>query len=117
MPELLSTDQDEVDVTYKTTILHEHGIAVIRAHNCWDRYPEYGIEASLCAVLEMHEPVEYLGGFHSLYEIPQTTLRELAAHCKTKLGLPCVRVSGDLAKTVEKVVLAYGAPPLTWAWA
>jgi len=109
MPELRRCEQDEVDVSFKTSFLDEHGIAVIRAHNCWDRYPEYGIEASLCAVLGLPEPAEYLGGFHSLYEIPQTTLGALASHCKGKLGLPCVRVSGDLEKSVERLVLAYGS--------
>lgn len=108
-PELSRCEQDGVDVSFKTRFLDEHGIAVIRAHNCWDRYPDYGIEDSLRAVLEIPEPIEYLGGFHSLYQIPQTTLGELARHCKEKMNMPCARVSGDLGKTVEKLALAYGA--------
>ncbi len=108
-PELQRCAKEGVDVSFKTDFLDKHGIAVIRAHDCWDRYPEYGIEDSLRKVLGLPEPIEYLGGFHSLYQIPQTTLGELARHCKAKLGLPSLRVSGDLDKPVEKLVLAYGA--------
>jgi len=108
-PELERCERDGIDVSFKVEYLTRHGIAVLRAHDCWDRYPEYGIEASLRAVLGIPEPIEYLGGFHSLYEIPQTTLGDLARHCKTKMGLPCVRVTGDLTKEVRKLVLAYGA--------
>jgi putative NIF3 family GTP cyclohydrolase 1 type 2 len=107
--ELSLCEQDGVDVSFKTSFLEECGIAIIRAHNCWDRYPDYGIEASVRAALDMPEPIEYLGGFHSLYAVPRTTLGELARDCKAKMGLPCVRVSGDLEKAVEKLVLAYGA--------
>ena len=60
-------------------------------------------------MLELPEPTEYLGGFHSLYEIEPVTVGELARHCKARMGLPCVRVSGDLDKLAAKLVLAYGA--------
>lgn len=107
--ELARCERDGIDMSFKTTFLDEQGIAVLRAHDCWDRYPEYGIEASLRAVLDIPAPIEYLGGFHSLYEIAQTTLGDLTRHCKARMGLPCVRVCGDLSKPVTKVVLAYGA--------
>jgi len=108
-PELARCERDGIGVSFKTKFLDDHGLAVLRAHDCWDRYPEYGIEASFRAVLGIPEPIEYLGGFHSLYEIPETTLGDLARHCKAKIGISCIRVSGDLTKRVTKIVLAYGA--------
>ena len=104
---------NNVDISFKTEFLTQHSLAVIRAHNCWDLYPKYGIEASLQAVLELPEPSQYLGGYHHLYQIPRTTLEKLARHCKAKLALPSVRVSGDLAKPVERIVMAYGASSST----
>jgi putative NIF3 family GTP cyclohydrolase 1 type 2 len=108
-PELTQCERNGIDMSFKTGFLTEHGMAVIRAHNCWDRYPEYGIEDSLRVALGFPPPAEDLGGFHHAYTIPITTLGELAAHCKARMKLGSVRVSGDLDKSVERVVMAYGA--------
>jgi len=115
-PELKACEQNQVDVSFKMQFIAEHGITIIRAHNCWDLYPEYGIEASLQAVLELPDPVHYFGGYHHLYRIPKTNLEKLARHCKAKMGLASVRVSGDLAKPVEQVVMAYGSSSSTQAY-
>ncbi|MCD6360632.1 MAG: Nif3-like dinuclear metal center hexameric protein [Armatimonadetes bacterium] len=109
LPELERCRQQGVDVSFKTDFLDEHGISIIRAHNCWDRFPDYGIEDSLRAVLDIPEPIEYLGGFHSFYRIEPTTLGDLARQCKEKMGMASVRVAGDLGMSVEKLVLAYGS--------
>jgi putative NIF3 family GTP cyclohydrolase 1 type 2 len=113
-PELKRCEESQVDLSFKVQFIAEHGIAIIRAHDCWDAYPKYGIEDSLRAALELPEPsrtIFYLRRsvpFH-LYQIPKTTLEGLARHCKGKLGLTSVRVSGDLGKPVERIVMAYGA--------
>ena len=107
--ELQRCEEDGIDVSFKTEFLDEHGISIIRAHNCWDLFPEYGIEDCFRAVLGIPEPIKYLGGFHSLYQIDATTLGELALHCKDKMGMASVRGAGDLEMRVEKLVLAYGA--------
>jgi len=112
-PELVQCEKNGIDMAFKTDFLSQHGMAVIRAHNCWDRYPEYGIEDSLRVALELPEPAEDLGGFHHVYEIPPTTLADLAGHCKQRMKLPSVRVSGDLGRSVERVVMAYGASSST----
>jgi putative NIF3 family GTP cyclohydrolase 1 type 2 len=107
--ELSLCEQHGVDVSFKTSFLDQHGMAVIRAHNCWDRYPEYGIEASLRVVLGLPEPEARASDFHSLYRVTPTTLRALALHCRAAIGMPCVRFCGDPDKAVERIVLAYGA--------
>ena len=114
--ELQLCEQNKVDISFKTQYLEKHGMTIIRAHNCWDLYPKYGIEASLQAALEFPEPVEYLSGYHHLYRIPKTNLEGLARHCKAKMGLASVRVSGDLAKPVERIVMAYGSSSSTEAY-
>ncbi len=108
-PELERCRERDVDVGFKTRFLDEGGIAVIRAHDCWDRYPDYGVEARLRGVLGVPDPLEYLGGYHYFYEVAETTLGALAQDCKAKMDLPCLRVAGDLAKAVRKIVIAYGA--------
>jgi putative NIF3 family GTP cyclohydrolase 1 type 2 len=112
-PELGLCEQHGVDVSFKTGFLEEHGMAIIRAHNCWDRYPDYGIEASLRAVLELPEPVGCVSSFYSLYGIPPTSLQALALHCKAVIGMPCVRFCGDPDQVVERLVLAYGSSSST----
>ncbi|MDP6779225.1 MAG: Nif3-like dinuclear metal center hexameric protein [Candidatus Latescibacteria bacterium] len=116
-PELERCEREGVYVGTKVRYLDEHGITIIRAHDCWDLYPEYGVEPSLCKVLGFPAPARYLGGLHSVYNIPTTTLGDLARHCKTAMGLPHVRVSGDLRKTVRRIAIAYGSSSSTkWYW-
>ena len=115
-PELKACEQYQVDVSFKTRFVAEHGITVLRAHNCWDLYPKHGIEAALQTALGLPDPVHYFGGYHHLYEVPKTNLQELARHCKEKMGLASVRVSGDLAKPVQRVVMAYGSSSSTAAY-
>lgn len=108
-PELELCHRHEVDLSFKTSFLEEHGMAIIRAHNCWDGYPVYGIEACLRAQLELPDPVSTLSSFFHLYQIQPTTLGALAQHCKAKMGMPAVRFCGDPEKTVERLVMAFGA--------
>jgi putative NIF3 family GTP cyclohydrolase 1 type 2 len=77
------------------------------------RTPQYGIEGALQAALELPDPARHLAGLHHLYEIPRTSLEKLARHCKRKLGMAAVRVCGNLAKPVERIVMAYGASSST----
>ncbi len=108
-PELAQCERDEVDVSFKTGFLDEHGIAILRAHNNWDPYPEYGIEACLRAVLGLGEPVTRIGDFFGLFEIEPTGLGDLARDYGRRLELACVRVAGDLELMVRRFALAYGA--------
>jgi len=108
-PEVRLCEQHGVDISFKTRFLDDHGLAVIRAHNCWDRYPEYGIEASLRVALGLAEPVACVSDFYGLYQVEPTTLRALALDCKARMGMPCVRFCGDPDKAVARIVLAYGS--------
>jgi len=108
-PELAQCERDELDIAFKTEFLDAHGMAVLRAHNNWDTYPEYGIEACLRDVLGLGEPVERIEKFHGLFEIEPRPLGELARGYGRALGLPTVRVAGDLDQPVWRFGLAYGA--------
>ncbi len=46
-PELERCESEGVYVGAKVRYLDEHGITIIRAHDCWDRYPDYGVEPCL----------------------------------------------------------------------
>ncbi len=107
--ELAQCERAGIDMTFKTDLLAEHGMAVIRAHNCWDPYPVYGIEACLRERLGLPEPTPLPGAGHHVYDLPETSLSDLARHCRERMGMACVRVSGRLEKTVRRIALAYGA--------
>jgi len=107
--ELAQCARDGVDISFKSDLLDEHGMAVLRAHNNWDPYPEYGIEACLREVLGLGEPRERVGDFFGLFEIEPTRLVDLARDYGGRLGLPCVRFSGAPEHLVRRFGLAYGA--------
>lgn len=107
--ELQLCQERGVDVSFKTSFLTDRGMAVIRAHNCWDPYPEYGIEACLRVALGLPEAAARISGFYGLYEVAPTTLVGLARHCKAAMAMPSVRFCGDPETHVARIVLAYGA--------
>ncbi|MBC7287642.1 MAG: Nif3-like dinuclear metal center hexameric protein, partial [Armatimonadetes bacterium] len=92
----------------KQRVLEEHGIAVIRIHDLWDGYPEYGITASLARALNWRNRINE-GGRVPMWELRPVPLGEVARHAKVRLRLRSVRVVGDMSTDVSKVAIAVGA--------
>ena len=84
--------------------LCEHEITVIRAHGMLDRLCILDVFGE---VLGLPEPV-VSEGYIRIYDIPPTTVRELAADVKERVGLPLVRVVGDPQSTVKRVGAPWG---------
>lgn len=91
----------------RQALLDRHRMVVCRCHSNWDAAPGEGVADSLAKVLGFPAPV-HTSRFVRVYEIPQVTLAELATRVKSRLGLPQVRVGGDLARLVSRVGLGYG---------
>lgn len=93
----------------KQKLLAESGIeAVLRVHDVWDFYPEYGITDSLARALNFRNKVSEAGQV-PMWQLRPVPLGEVARHAKTRLRLRQVRVVGDLAREVERPALAVGA--------
>ncbi|MEN6304183.1 MAG: Nif3-like dinuclear metal center hexameric protein [Armatimonadia bacterium] len=85
----------------------DHKLVICRCHSNWDGTAGQGVADSIANQLEFGDPI-HESHFVRVYEIPRQTLAELAQWAKLRLGLPIVRIAGDLARTVEKVGIAYG---------
>ena len=94
-------------------IIDDHGMVICRCHSNWDAVRTHGIVDSLARTLgffiELHS-----SRFLRVYQIQPRTLAELAAEVKHKLGLPAVRVAGDLAMQIERVGMAVGGLAQSW---
>ena len=98
----------------RKAIVERHGLAICRCHSNWDG-TEGGVPDALAAELGFGEPI-HRSRFVRMYRIEPRTLAELAEHAKARLGVPLVRVAGDLTRTVEKVGIAYGGLAQTFGY-
>jgi putative NIF3 family GTP cyclohydrolase 1 type 2 len=94
-------------------LMDRFGMCHCRCHSNWDPIVTHGIADACASQLEFPEPV-YRSRYLRLYELAPQTLGELALHCKARLGTPHVRVTGDRARVVSKVGIAYGGFGQTW---
>ncbi len=92
----------------KQRLLDEHGAAVIRIHDLWDSYPEWGITAALARTLNWGNRISELGQV-PVYQVQAVPLGEVARYAKVRCRLAGLRTVGDLSRVVSKVALAVGA--------
>ncbi len=90
-------------------LLSRYGITVIRAHGMLDRLC---VLDDFAGALGLPEPT-VKEGYVRIYDIPETTVRELAEEVKRRVGLPSLRVVGDLGRRVRRVGLPWGGLGLT----
>ena len=91
--------------------LEEWGMAVLRCHDLWDRYPDVGITTSWAAFLGLERLVDH-SEYARLYEIEPTTARNFAeqvARHTAQLGQPGVHLIGDPDRRIETVCVGTGA--------
>lgn len=105
------TDWLADDAVYQTKrrLLAEHNIVVWRFHDYLHTLQPDITIVGMCRELGweayMH-PAEYYR-----CQIPPTTLGELVAYLKSRLGLATVRVVGDLAMPCQHIAVLPGFPP------
>ena len=93
----------------KQAFLAESGLVVWRFHDHWHRRTPDGILEGVVQVLGW-EACQREGDQQS-FDLPETTLGELAATMASRLGSRAPRVVGDPAMVVTKVALCPGAAP------
>jgi putative NIF3 family GTP cyclohydrolase 1 type 2 len=91
----------------KRRLIDENRIAIWRFHDYWHRHRPDGILTG--AVKELGYEGYVDPETPTVYHIPPTSLQDLAAWFKEKLGICTVRVVGDLEMTCRCVGLLLGA--------
>ena len=90
----------------KAAFVAEHGLRVLRAHDAWhDREPD-GILTGVARALGWLDAER--AGDPGVYDLPATTLGDLAAHVAQSLGARALRYVGDPGASVSTVELQPG---------
>ncbi len=93
-------------VRQKQELLQKHRITVWRFHDYWHRMKPDGI---LHGVLLKTGWLQYASPEDVNFQIPATTLGKVADHLKKTLGIPHLRVVGNLSASCSQVTLLPGA--------
>lgn len=93
----------------KRRLLDDTGIVVWRFHDYWHSYEPDGITTGVVRQLGWENYL--LDGSHlPLFDLPPTTVGDLAQELKEKLGISTVRLIGDVTMPCRRVGLLVGAP-------
>lgn len=83
-------------------LLSKHGMCVYRTHSNWDVAPGHGnCDAFGEALGFVHEIAR--GRLSRVYQVPPTSVKQLARHVKQRMRLDVVRVAGDPSTVVTRV--------------
>ena len=104
---------DDAEYEEKRSYIERHGLAVVRNHDCWDRWPEIGIPWAWARFLGMAGRPQAIGanGYQHRYDIEPAALGEFARRVAERcavLGEPAVQVTGDLDRLVSKIGVGTG---------
>ena len=97
----------------KRRFIEEHGLVIVRIHDCWDAMPEIGIPWAWARHLELGEKPAAVSehAFQQRYDITPVALDELARRVAARtaeFGEPAVQVVGSGDRLVEKVGIGTG---------
>jgi putative NIF3 family GTP cyclohydrolase 1 type 2 len=104
---------DRVRCTEKVDFINEHGIAIVRNHDVWDRFPQCGIPWAWAKFLGLpKEPAAVdESRYQHRYDIEPVPLGEFAHRIAARtaaIGQPMVEVTGDLDRPVSKIGIGTG---------
>jgi len=97
----------------KMQFIRDHGLVILRNHDCWDRWPEVGIPWAWARFLDLGDAPERIGanGYQHRYDIPPVSLDEFAARvaerCRS-IGEPLVQVTGDGSARISRIGVGAG---------
>jgi len=98
----------------KRQLLEKNGIVVWRFHDYWHSYQPDGIITGVIKELGWERYVVPNTRFFPIFDIPPTSVRDLALYLKVKLSAQIVRVVGSLEMICRRAGLAVGAPGGRW---
>ncbi len=107
----LAAEGDPV-LAAKQAFVAEHGLCVLRAHDAWhDREPDGVLTGAARALgwLDAARPADI-----EVFDVPPTTLGDLAVHVARSLGARAARYVGDPAAAVRTVAVQPGFQGFEW---
>lgn len=107
LDQLASLEQEGDSITAaKRAFIREHKLVVLRIHDHWHRRNPDGIVVGMTRALGWERYRRPESEF--LFTIPTTTVSQLAATLRDRLGAPTLRAVGDPKLAISKVALAPG---------
>lgn len=103
----LESEHDAVTAT-KLAFIKAHHLVIFRFHDHWHARKPDGIQTGMIRALGW-EKFQNPNDNH-LFTIPETTLEQLAANIKTRMGIRTLRVVGNPKLKVTKLALNPGYP-------
>jgi putative NIF3 family GTP cyclohydrolase 1 type 2 len=104
---LLENEHDPV-FKAKQAFINEHHLVVWRFHDFWHQRKPDGIRTGMVRALNWEKFQDPRN--EDVFNVPPTTLRDLAATMKKQLGIHAMRVVGDPSAKVSRLSLSEGAP-------
>ena len=105
---------DDPESQEKLAYIQDHGIVILRNHDCWDGWPDVGIPWAWADFLELgNQPktVSPNGGYQHRYDIEPVPLeafaRRVAKRC-ANLGESLVQVTGNVSQSVSRIGIGTG---------
>ncbi|WP_445668215.1 Nif3-like dinuclear metal center hexameric protein [Paenibacillus sp. FSL F4-0125] len=100
----------EDDAVYRTklSLIKRSEMAIFRYHDYWHCHKPDGIMVGLLRELEWSAYVDEQQPAATILTIPAMTVSEAAQYIKRKLGIPYVRVAGDLSQVCRHVGISVG---------
>jgi putative NIF3 family GTP cyclohydrolase 1 type 2 len=92
----------------KVALLEETGMTVIRIHDVWDRFPEFGIHDSWARRIGLTDAVRS-DARHTLFRVDPTPLARFVERVKERMGVAGVRFAGPPERVIEHVAMGVGA--------
>ena len=97
----------------KLRFILEHGLAIIRNHDCWDGWPEIGIPWTWARLLGLEGKPAVVGphAYQQRYDIDPIAFGKFAAKVARRtatVGQPTVEAVGDPKKRVSKIGIGTG---------
>lgn len=100
--------EDDPVYRAKRSLIERSELAIFRYHDYWHRHQPDGIMVGLLRELEWSAYVVEQQPTATILSIPAMTVSEAAQYIKRKLGIPHVRVAGDLSQTCRHVGILVG---------
>ena len=104
--------EDEA-IRLKEQFIKDHGLVIVRNHDCWDRWPGVGIPWAWARFLELGPVPAQVGGkgYQHRYDIGPVPLDAFAARVASRcalIGEPAVQVTGDPAAELSRIGIGTG---------
>ena len=97
----------------KLGFIQDHGLTILRNHDCWDRWPKIGIPWAWADFLGLEGEPVVIGadGYQHRYDIdpvPFEVFARRVATCTASIGEPEVEISGAFDQPVSKIGIGTG---------